>query len=797
MMSLEKGVPHMADLAGPTSSEKRSSPHVLLCFGLASAMLVLWGLLHAANWQRVIYHDAWLYNFPVTFAVAKNMACAGMPDWLGNVDSGTPVSLYTSSFTIANPVRLTALFLMSCLKPGIAAAVYFQKAHIFILYLCLAAGMYVMGRVLFVERLSAVYLFAATLFAGLCMETIHSDQATTILFWAPWIVACAVRFHRERTEQYAHWYANAAVLLFSLQSLDQVPHLSAFAAGLALILYASLQPEALLEGVRLHWKRLWPAALMLLLTGAQLRFLLGELVRHVPSQRAGLMLDAAALGQNAFVQPTALIGSLLPLGFISAYDSLEFGLRTWLAEIGVSGGSRFIYRLDALMFFVGIVPLAFAAVFLLRPGLGRLRAGWGLFALGCLLAAMQDTHIFRLLFHLPFFDLFRSYLQLFLFGVFAVMVMSGYGLDALLTLGSADRRRVTRYALLVIAALAADAAVALGWLLSLPDTYATLPRSIALDVLIIASGCGALAWAIFREADTQRGMVVVIAVLAVSQAVYQAEIYRMLAIPVAELVSRFGLDEADRTPLAGPAAGDPNALFRKPCTRLAECYLSARDAVSLRLDREGTFLRSWSEAAFQPGLAPSVVEALSGVGHPVFWTSGRAEPYADDAQLTERLNASAARIGEHLSELVYVRSEDMERLGRLQAGQGKPELSELSRGVDRLRLHYRATAPFYLNAAIAYDPHWRVSVGGVPASVVRGNFGGLVLAVPAGSGEIEFRYVNRASELFFISRILMGLVGIAAAAWLAYGAVIERSRASGGRAAGAPAAPPIAAAELP
>ena len=287
MMSLENGVPHRADLVGRTSPDKQPSPHVLLCFGLASAALVLWGLLHAAYWRRVIYHDAWLANFPVMFAVAKNMACVGMPDWLGNVDSGTSVSLYTSSLTIANPVRLTALFLMSCLKPGIVAAVYLQKVHIFILYLCLAAGMYVMGRVLFVRRLSAVYLFAATLFAGLCMETIHSDQATTILFWVPWIVVCAVRFHRERRERYAHWYANAAVLFFSLQSLDQAPHLSAFAAELALILYASLQAEALLEGVRLHWRRLWPAALMLLLTGAQLRFLLGELVRHVPSQRAG------------------------------------------------------------------------------------------------------------------------------------------------------------------------------------------------------------------------------------------------------------------------------------------------------------------------------------------------------------------------------------------------------------------------------------------------------------------------------------------------------------------------------
>ena len=93
-------------------------------------------------------------------------------------------------------------------------------------------------------------------------------------------------------------------------------------------------------------------------------------------------------------------------------------------------------------------------------------------------------------------------------------------------------------------------------------------------------------------------------------------------------------------------------------------------------------------------------------------------------------------------------------------------LSDLSRGIDWLRLSYRAEAPFYLNAAIAYDAHWRAAWGARPATVVRGNFGGLVVAVPAGSGTIEFRYVNRASELFFASADPHGAGRSLAAAWL-------------------------------
>ena len=58
MMSLERGVPHMADLAGPTSSVKRSSRGRSSMLRTGKRGAVLSGLLHADR-GRVIYHDAW------------------------------------------------------------------------------------------------------------------------------------------------------------------------------------------------------------------------------------------------------------------------------------------------------------------------------------------------------------------------------------------------------------------------------------------------------------------------------------------------------------------------------------------------------------------------------------------------------------------------------------------------------------------------------------------------------------------------------------------------------------------
>ncbi|HUI17253.1 MAG TPA: hypothetical protein VL244_06275, partial [Alphaproteobacteria bacterium] len=461
------------------------------------------------------------------------------------------------------------------------------------------------------------------------------------------------------------------------------------------------------------------------------------------------------------------------------YDRLEFGLRSWLHAVGIAGGSRFIFRSDVAMFYVGIIPVVLTAVFLLRSGSWRLRAGWGGFALVCLLAPMRDSGVYRLLFHIPFFGLFRSYLLLFLFGIFALLVMSGYGMEALLAAGAGERRRLAAYALLLVAAFAADAGAALAWLLSLPDSYATLPRALALDLSILAVGFGAVLWAVYVSTDMERGAAIVIAALALSQAVYQAESYRALGTPLPQVVASFGLDAVDRTPLSAAQAADPNTLTRKPCTRFAECYLSMRDTASLSRDLEGTFLRSRDEAVFQPGLQHPVVEALSAIGHPIFWASRRAEPYADAAELSGRLNANAPRIGAYLGEVVNVRTGDLARLGQLPGEGGGGALSDLARGLDRVRLSYSAETPFYLNAAIAYDPHWRASLDGRPASLVRGNFDGLALAVPAGAGVIELRYVNRASELFFVSRIAMGLLGLAAVLWLVWNEVLAPRRRLG------------------
>lgn len=732
---------------------------------LIAAVSAIWAGLHTSFADRLIYHDSWLHLFPFLSSVSRHMACAGMPDWLGMVDSGSSTVIYVISSSITNLVRLPSLLLMSCLPLELKGAIHFYQVHVFVIYLLFGFGTYVMGRELFERGLPAVYLFAAILFSGLCLQTVHSDQTVTILFWVPWIVICAHRFHRERTARHAHWYLNAMALLLGLQALDQAPHFVFLTVGVALLLYAVLQPHALVEGLQIHYLRLWPAALILAVIVAQLFIVKTEIIHYTPSLRTDLVVNPAAFDETGFAQPSAFVGSFFPVSFVTGFETLASGLQNWRSARGLLQRG-FVYRMDIVVFFFGIIPTILAVAFLLRPRNWRLAVGWGIFTLVMALVALQQSKLYWAIYHIPFFNLFRSYVHFLFFGIFSFLLMGGYGMNVLLDLPSAARRRLALAALAVTGVMVTIAALFFAWFYRLAGAPALLGVPILLDMLMLLAAFVAVGWAACIAVDARKGMAVGILILVISHAAYQALTYNVLGIPIAEGIARIQLDEADRTPLPPADASNPDALTRKLCTRFEQCYLSLRDTASLRRDLEGTFLRSRNEAVFQPGLAASVVEALTAIGQPIFWTSRRAEPYSGAAELIAHLNGNASRIGDYLREVVFFQPRDLDRLGTLPPSTEKAELSNLARGVDWLQLSYRAGQAFYLNAAITYDPHWRVTISGRAVNVVRGYFNGLALAVPSGNGVIRFEYVNWASRFFFASRITMIIGGLATIIWL-------------------------------
>ena len=71
----------------------------------------------------------------------------------------------------------------------------------------------------------------------------------------------------------------------------------------------------------------------------------------------------------------------------------------------------------------------------------------------------------------------------------------------------------------------------------------------------------------------------------------------------------------------------------------------------------------------------------------------------------------------------------------------------VSESTTRVSVRAQASAPGYLVLADAYDPGWIATVDGQPAQVRRANVAFRAVAVPAGSHEVEFRYVPGAVRL--------------------------------------------------
>ncbi len=68
-----------------------------------------------------------------------------------------------------------------------------------------------------------------------------------------------------------------------------------------------------------------------------------------------------------------------------------------------------MYRYDVLFFHLGIVPSFFLVVSLVSRHRRRVLAGWVAFAAMMFLVALQQSGLYLLLHHLPFFNVFRSY----------------------------------------------------------------------------------------------------------------------------------------------------------------------------------------------------------------------------------------------------------------------------------------------------------------------------------------------------------------------------------------------------
>lgn len=735
---------------------------VLIAVG---ASLVLWMAVHLVSRDVFIFHDSWHHNFPMAFQSAKQAGCGPLPHWQFGVDHGAPWILNVVSQSLTLPIRIAGIAAMGCLALEPWTAMFLQKIVIFAGYLWIALGMYVLGRVLFVNQASAAYLFVATLFAGFCLDAHHSDQTVAIIFWVPWATAAAALYHRHSDQRDAAKWLNLAILFGVLSLLDQAPHFTALAAGIAILIYGATYRARALEALLRVAPRLWPSILAVAVTLAHLWIMKGVLSDYVPSQRTDLIVDPKTFGHMGFVQPSAIIGTFWPLSFFRIYDQLlerlPFGL--------------FDFKLDVLLFSLGIIPLVLSLIFLVSPGRRAERFGWLAFAAILFLVSLQQSKLYLALFHLPAFNIFRSYFLYIVYVPFAVLVMSGYGLDAMMSMDEQKRRAVLRRASFLVIGFAALAGLVLTILIFRTGTRGELVRAAlpyaVLELCLVGVAIWAL-WTASLKADGRWLAVAAIASVALPQAIaFHAE-YSMLGLNARTMFEGYGLQSDD---LQSASVRAPTGeRYRKECSTFAQCYLSSHDTVSFRTDLEGTFLRNRDEPSMQKELAPEAKKALAGVSYPIFWGSTRALRIESSAELTKELNSHADDIKAQLQQVVYVRMPAPP--SGTQAGGGTVKVVRAEVQPDSVRIEYAASGAGFVVAAINYDKSWLARVNGAQAEIFPANFGGLAVGVPPGSGIVLLSYENKRSQFFFWSRYALLLFGLLAMAAIVMHATSDRFR---------------------
>lgn len=809
---------------------------VLLQLCTLIPVFAIWAALHWAFRDVLIPHDSWRHNFPEVYGVARNSACGQFAYWLASPDTGASTIIYALSISLTQPLRVLLLNWWACSRPAPFDAMLFYEFQIFVIYTVFTLGMFVLGRVLFRHWLSAVYLAAATLFAGLAIQSVHSDQYVVLAFWIPWCAAAWAMAHRHAGTLRGAFYINLAAIFFCVALGDQEPHAAALAGGCALLVYAG---SHITQGRRLasRWAHLWPSAILLCISLAGFFIIREKIFDYLTSQHPAITFDPSELGETGFAQPGALLGMLFPLSFTSAFNQIPTGL-VWRASI---------FRLDVLLFYVGTLPLLMFLSLFARRGLRGAPLGWLIFSLLMLVVSLQPTKLYWAIFYLPLFYLFRSYFFYFDYAAVGMLVLSGYGFDRLMTVPHEERKAILRTTLpwsVLLFALGAAIVVTnaipgrglggivfhkygptiamvaiviatflgvsagllmasggpgsrwrpLRWLGAALIFIATAGALIVLldsalveglrsqwgpitgDAVILGTAFGVVGW-VMRRADfgTRHG-IAVIAALVATQSIHAIGVYGLLGEPAHEIFDRYQMDGALLTPSSDAELADPGALERTPCPTNASCFLAQRDAASLKRDTDGTFLRHRLNPVFQEELSSEARAALVGVTHPILWTSAGLEPVDSIAALDALVEAHKDDLAAFLRQQTYVVGAPP-KASPSRSAVVATTFSDWRREPNALSFRYRAAAAGIVNLDVTNAPGWTATVNGADITPISGNLDTIALPVPAGEGEIALRYKDPTSLFFFWSRWFMGalgIIGIGLVTWRARPAAVQK-----------------------
>jgi uncharacterized membrane protein len=722
-------------------------------------ILLLWLAFHAIFFNTFIFHDTWHYNFPLIYRLISESSCGSITTWINGVDNGNPTILNLISHGITQIGTLIYVLVLSCIKPSITEAIYAFKLQIIFSFCTFLLGIYSLGLNLFQKKITTIYLLTIVMFSGILLNSTHSNQVLSIIFWLPWIAICFLNSNKTLNANVKISWIFLGTLLISAQTVDQYPHfifITTICASLCIILVSPKYIENLMEIP--SWKY-FGCALILVITLFQLWNILNTAGDYQPSLRPELIVKPNSFGETAFLQETSILSIFFPLTTLYTYENIVEAIIPYSNKI-FTGPRIFIFRLDSILVMTGIVPILFCLVLLLKKNKKRIECGLIIFT--CLIAiiALQHSKLYYLLHQLPFFNLFRSYFLLTPIALLGLLVWSAYGFEEYVESNDCLRSSYTKKSISILLTLLSFCFLILVGLIYKSTFTSSQFREILTFHILDFVNIFISIWVFYkarRILDINSLCFTLLLCYSLTQILTQIGVLYLTGENIQSIIARYKLSSYSKE-------FSTEITHKIPCTTFASCYLSNIPTVSKNKDLEGTFLRNKNEPIYHHlMIGENLADRLSGLVEPIIWFNKTIEVAINKDEIIKKINSPNSQ---KLMNIILSTDPINIELQNKQLSNSKTRV--INWYGSHLIFEHSSDAKGYIFAPINFNRHWNATIDNIPTEIYPANIGGLAIKTNEGINQkVALTYENKIDWLAILTRKIIVLLSLSSLIFIA------------------------------
>jgi hypothetical protein len=686
-------------------------------------------------------------------------SCGSITTWINGVDNGSPTILNLISHGITQIGTLIYILVLSCIKPSITEAIYVFKLQIIFSFCIFLLGIYSLGLSLFQKKITAIYLLTIILFSGILLDSTHSNQVLSIIFWLPWIAICFLNSNKTPNTNLKISWIFLGTLLISAQTLDQYPHfifITTLCASLCILLVYPKYIENFLDIP--SWKY-FGCALILVITLFQLWNILNTAGNYQPSLRPELIVKPNSFGETSFLQETSILSVFFPLTTLFTYENIVEAIIPYSNKI-FTGPRIFIFRLDSILVMTGIVPILFCLVLLLKKNKKRIERGIIIFTCLITIIALQHSKLYYLLYQVPFFNLFRSYFLLTPIALLGLLVWSAYGFEEYVESKDRLRSSYTKKSISVLLAL-----LSFSFLILIGLIYkSTIPSSqfreiLTFSILDLVNILISI-WVFYKARkilDMSSLCFTLLLCYALTQTLNQTGVLYLTGENIQSIIAKYKLSNYSKEHAT-------EITHKIRCTTFASCYLSNLPAVSINTDLEGTFLRNKNEPIYHHlAIGENLADRLSGLVEPIIWFNQTIELATNKNETIKKINSTNSQ---QLMNIIFSTDPINNEHQNIKPNNSKTRV--INWYGTRLIFEHSSDAKGYIFAPINFSRHWNATIDNIPTEIYPANIGGLAIKTNEGINQkVTLTYENKIDWLAILTRKIIVLLSLSSLIFIA------------------------------